>query len=166
LGGRFVGPADAETGASSSTMENILAAVDFSNATADVVQHAAVLTRQFSAKLWLLHVAAPDPDFVGYEVATQATRDQMAERFHQEHRDLQALAGTVRGLGVEATPLLVQGSTAEKILEEAQRLDADLIVLGSHGRGALFKTLVGSTSEGVLRKSRCPVTIVPISPWD
>jgi nucleotide-binding universal stress UspA family protein len=62
---------------------------------------------------------------------------------------------------LDATALLVQGPTVETILEEATRLNADLIILGSHGRGAAIQLLVGSVSGGVLQKSKCPVLIVP-----
>ncbi|MBW2274656.1 MAG: universal stress protein, partial [Deltaproteobacteria bacterium] len=47
------------------------------------------------------------------------------------------------------------------ILAEAKRLAADMIVMGSHGHGALYRALLGSVSEGVLHKATCPLTIVP-----
>jgi nucleotide-binding universal stress UspA family protein len=59
------------------------------------------------------------------------------------------------------TALLVQGVTADTILEEAAKLAADIIVVGSRGKGALQQLVVGSVSEGVLRKSQCPVLVVP-----
>ena len=49
----------------------------------------------------------------------------------------------------------------ETILEEAAKLNADLIILGSHGHGGLLRALLGSVCEGVLRKSILPVLIVP-----
>ncbi len=49
----------------------------------------------------------------------------------------------------------------ETILQEVDKLDADLIVIGSHGRGAVLRALLGSTSEGVLHRTRVPVLIVP-----
>jgi nucleotide-binding universal stress UspA family protein len=55
----------------------------------------------------------------------------------------------------------VQGATVETILKEALKLDVDMIVAGSHGRGAMYQLLVGSVSEGVLHKSKCPVIVVP-----
>jgi nucleotide-binding universal stress UspA family protein len=48
-----------------------------------------------------------------------------------------------------------------KILAEIHKLQADLVIMGSHGRGAIYRTLLGSTSEGVLHRSSCPVLIVP-----
>jgi nucleotide-binding universal stress UspA family protein len=142
-------------------MKNILVPVDFSEITDSVVATARALAQAFSAKLWLLHVAAPDPDFVGYEAGPQSVRDQLAGRLRAEHRRLQEEAARLRDGGIEAAALLIQGPTVEKILTEADRIGADLIVLGSHGHGAVYRSLLGSVSESVLRKTACPITIVP-----
>jgi nucleotide-binding universal stress UspA family protein len=56
---------------------------------------------------------------------------------------------------------MVPGPPSKAIVGEAARLDADLIILGSHGFGAVFKMLLGSVSSAVLRKSGRPVLIVP-----
>lgn len=142
-------------------MRNILVAVDFSPITERVVKLASELARGLDTHLWLIHAAAPDPDFVGYEAGPVGVRDQVAEELRNEHRDLQAHADALRESGLEATALLVQGPTVEMILKEADRLDADLILIGSHGHGAVFRLLLGSISEGVLRRSKIPVMIVP-----
>jgi nucleotide-binding universal stress UspA family protein len=65
-----------------------------------------------------------------------------------------------RALGAELT-LLFAGATAERILEEAVRREADWIVLGSHGRSALASAFLGSVSRGVLSGAQCPVVVVP-----
>ena len=63
--------------------------------------------------------------------------------------------------GIEATPLLIRGPTADTILGEAEKLGVDLIVMATHGRGAVFDILVGSVSQAVLRRSPIPVLMVP-----
>jgi nucleotide-binding universal stress UspA family protein len=55
----------------------------------------------------------------------------------------------------------VEGEAAETMLKEASKLDADIIVVGSHGRGTMYQVLVGSVSEGVIHRSECPVLVVP-----
>jgi nucleotide-binding universal stress UspA family protein len=50
----------------------------------------------------------------------------------------------------------------EKILAQMEKLDADLVIMGSHGHGAIYRTLLGSVSEGVLHDAACPVLIVPV----
>lgn len=142
-------------------MKTILVPIDLSDISARVVEHAVRLSRAFKAELWLIHVAAPDPDFVGFRTGPQYVRDHRAEVLKQEHRELHELRDKLRADGVKAEALLVQGPTTETILEEAGDLDAELIVMGSHGRSGLFKALVGSVCEQVLRESRVPVYIVP-----
>jgi len=139
----------------------LLVAVDLSESTERVVTKAEELAKGLSAKVWLLHVAEPDPDFVGLGMGPQAVRDATAKDRHGEHRQIQAIADELRQAGVPTTALLVQGATAQTILTEASRLDVDMIVMGSHGRGAMVRLLVGSVSEAVLYKSTWPVLVVP-----
>ena len=139
---------------------SLLVALDFSSVTDDqleIVQRLAAPNRE----IYLLHVAEPDPDFVGFEAGPEEVRDQVAKEFHQEHEQIQALAGRLRDSGHQVTALLIQGPTIETILSEADKVGAEVIVVGSHGRGKLFDLVVGSVSAGVIRKSTVPVLVVP-----
>lgn len=140
---------------------NILVCIDFSDANEKVISHSEKLAKAVSSKLWILHVAEPEPDFVGYDVGPQYIRDSLAERFHQEHRMTQEIAEQMREEGLEATALLIQGPTAEVILETAEKVEADIIVIGSHGKGAVYQMLVGSVSEAVIHEAECPILVVP-----
>ena len=142
-------------------MKNILAAIDFSDVSSRIVDKAAELAKSFGSKLWLIHVAAPDPDFVGYGTGPQCERDWRAKVLRKEHCYLHNKAAELDDRGIDVTPLLVQGATIETILKQASKLEADAIVIGSHGRGAFYKTLVGSVSEGVIRQALCPVLVIP-----
>lgn len=139
----------------------ILVAVDLSKYTETIIGEAQKIAGPLSAEVWLLHVAEPDPDFVGYDAGPQSERDAMAKKFHSEHTELQAFATTLRDDGLDTTALLVQGATAETILAEAAKLQADMLIVGSHGRGAINQLLVGSVSEGVLRRAESPVLVIP-----
>ncbi len=139
----------------------LLALLDFSGVSPIVLRETRKWAERLSAKVWLLHVAAPDPDFVGYEVDPQVMRDVIARKFHEEHRLLEAAAKELRQSGLEATPLLVQGPTLETILREIGKIEADAVVMGSHGHGALRDLIVGSTTKGVIRCSPCPILLIP-----
>jgi nucleotide-binding universal stress UspA family protein len=146
-------------------VKEILAAVDFSDHSEAVVAQAGAFARAFGANVTLLHVAAPDPDFVGYAAGPDTVRDARARQLREEHRRLQGFAEGLRRGGVSAGALLIEGATATKILEEATRRAADAIVMGSRGRGALRRALLGSTSEAVLRGAEAPVVLVkPVPP--
>lgn len=140
----------------------LLVPLDLSSATERVLATAIKLSRAMNAQVWLLHVAAPEPDFVGYDAGSPVVRDQVAHEHRSDHRTLQAHAQALRDLGVECTALLIQGASTEIILREAERLAADMIVMATHGHGAMFDLLVGSISHQVLRQSQIPVLMVPV----
>lgn len=139
----------------------ILVALDLSEPTELILKEAVQIAKKMSAKVWILHNAEPDPDVLEFRTDPQTARDSLAEKFHREHRQIQKIAKRLRKEGLKATALLVHGHTVEVILKEASDLDVDMIVVGSHGRSAVYQLLVGSVSEGLLRKSRCPLLIVP-----
>ena len=141
----------------------LLVAIDIPESSAVVIGAAKSLANKTDDTIILLHVAAPDPDFVGYDVDPPVMRDAVAARFHEEHRLLQTLGKALRDDGLECAALLVQGPTVETILREAGKVSADLIVLGSHGKGILKRMALGSVSEGVLRQAIVPVLVVPVS---
>ena len=139
----------------------ILAAIDLSNSTDKVVKEAQKYAQSMSAKVYFLHVAAPDPEFIGYDAGPQSVRDSVSNDFHEEHRQIQGIADDFRKVGLDATALLVQGATVETINAEAVKLGVDMIIVGSHGHGAMYQMLVGSISEGILRNCDVPVLVIP-----
>lgn len=142
-------------------MKTILVPVDFSDVMPTVLDEAETLARAFSGRLVLLHVAAPEPEFVGYDPGPQSVRDSAAKAYARLHSQLQEIERALAARSLQVSALTVQGYPAEKILEEARRLTADWIVMGTHGHGMLRQLLVGSVAEGVLRGAPCPVVVVP-----
>lgn len=143
---------------------NVLAAVDFSSVTEAVMRALREMAAAMPVQVRLVHVAPPEPDFIGYEPGPRAVRGQVAVEHRTRHQNLQRLADELRAAGIETTALLLQGPTVETLLAEAERTTATLIVLGSHGHTAVYDLLVGSVSEGVVRRSKVPVLLVPSRP--
>jgi nucleotide-binding universal stress UspA family protein len=139
----------------------LLVAVDLSESTQIIVDKVEAMTRDCPAKVWILHNAEPAPDTVEFKVDPVAARENLARKFHQEHRDIQAIADRLRKEGREATALLVHGETVETILKEAADLDVDTIVIGTHGRSAVYELLMGSVSKAILHRSPYPVLVIP-----
>jgi nucleotide-binding universal stress UspA family protein len=139
----------------------LLVALDLSESSELIMKKAQELAKAMSAQVWILHNAEPAPDVLEFRADPLAARQSLAEKFHSEHRQIQEIAKQLRGEGLEVTALLVHGPTVEYILKEASELEVDMIIVGSHGRSTVFQLLLGSISEGILRKSRCPVLVVP-----
>lgn len=142
-------------------MKNILVAIDFSDMAEAVVRAAAKLADGRSVHLYLVHVAAPEPDFVGYEAGPSHVRDDRAKTLHREHKTLQESAQWLRDAGIEITPLLVQGPTVETLLKLAEKHAVDGIVVGTHGHTAIHELFVGSVTHALLQKATCPIVVVP-----
>lgn len=142
-------------------MNTILVPIDFSDVTAQVVATARKFAAAFESRLFLLNVAEPEPDFVGFEAGPPTVRMAVARDFKVEHQRLDELKTQCAASGVEVTALHIQGPIVEKILHEAGEQQAELIVMGSHGHGALYDLLVGSVTHGVIKDARVPVVVVP-----
>ena len=143
-------------------MKNILVTIDFEEKGQVLIEKAAELAKKFKAKLWLVHVAAPDPDFIGYDVGPQYIRDVLAKDLRNEHKLLQGFTNQLKEKNIVAEALLVQGTTIETVVELTEKLAIDLIVIGKHEHGFLHKTFMVSTDESLVEKSNIPVLIVPL----
>ncbi|MCD8513012.1 MAG: universal stress protein [Nitrincola sp.] len=144
--------------------KTILFATDFSEGAEKAVDHARTLAKLTGAKLNLFHVITElsdkrrkrvPPDVIDTfirEVTRQAKEDM--DNFCDAH-----FSGP-DSEGIEITKTIEVGIGFTAILEEAKRSQADLIVMGTHGRSGIEKVLVGSTAERVVRGAIIPVLTV------
>ncbi len=147
----------------------IIVAIDFSDITEKLLEHSASMATATKAELLLIHVAEPHPDHVAFDydpVAISAIdpaeiRDNIAQRFHQEHKSIQGYSEEMRNKGIDCKALMIQGPIVEVLLDEAKKLSADFIIVGSHGKGLLGQMFLGSISEELVKKTTLPVHLVP-----
>jgi nucleotide-binding universal stress UspA family protein len=141
----------------------ILVAVDGSEQAGWATDVAGRIAAEVGTKVTLLH-AVPDPATIGADYAyagpglLAAQRDQGEEYLRR--------AGQRLPKGVEVESLLYEGEPARRVIAAAQECNADLIVIGTHGRGVLGRLLLGSTAEWVVRHASCPVLTVAHSPQE
>lgn len=109
-----------------------------------------------------MHVASPDPDFVGFEADPQFIRDECAEKLWDEHKKLWEYTQNIEQKSVDADGLLIQGATVETILEESVKLDIDLIIAGYHEHNFLYNAFFGNTSIQIIKESKIPVLVIPL----
>jgi nucleotide-binding universal stress UspA family protein len=142
-------------------MKVVVVGVDFSPLAQRALQCALELSAPHGAEVVLVHVAAPDPDFVGMEAGPQSARDDVARELKEERAALHELAREVETSGRRVQMVMVRGAAATSLVEVASASKADLLVVGSHGKGPVKRLFLGSVSEGVLRHAPCPVLVVP-----
>ena len=141
---------------------SVLCAVDFSQDSARAFEYAASLARHGAGRLTLLHVVEPMP--VGYDPMVGPPFDIAGYELRLEESgraQLQKLAPDRVTAGCEVETVLARGKAYKEILRVAAERQADLIVLGVHGRNAFDRLVFGSTTEHIIRRARCPVLAVP-----
>lgn len=144
----------------------ILACLDFTTVSDDVVAVARDLARDTAGLLTVMHAAAPEPSFVGYDDAGgPLSRDARETELESEREALGRLVGDLRAQGIAvAEPVLRVGATADTILAVAAEIDADVIVAGRHRHSRLHDLLLGNTATELVRHADRPVLIVPPPP--
>lgn len=142
-------------------MKTIVVPVDLSAAATQVVKAACDLASRTGAGLLLVHIVEPPvvvSDLYGMEGGF--IEESIAAATQVGKRRLQALARSCEKRGLRTRTYQGIGSPVAEILRLAHK--AAFIVIGSHGHGAVFDLLVGSTTQGVLKRARCPVMVVPV----
>jgi nucleotide-binding universal stress UspA family protein len=141
-------------------IERILCPLDFSEFSIQAFDCAWSLARRYQAKLFLEHVLQPIlaayPFYAYPEVAKDLFQDLRA---HAEQQ-LQEFVRSHTRDGIELESTVREGATTEQILAFAEAHAVDLIVMGTHGQQGFDHLLLGSVTEKVLRKARCPVLAV------
>ena len=139
----------------------LLVAIDLSESTEIVMKQVEQIAKPLSASVWIIHNAEPEPGVLEFKTDPLEARELLSEKYHQEHQQIQKLAKHLRSKGLNATGLLVHGPTVKTILKEAEQLDVNMIIIGTHGKSAMYQLILGSVSEGILHKSRFPVLVIP-----
>lgn len=153
---------------------HVLAAIDLSaeESGADLIQAtldtASALAGAFQAKVTLLYVGAPLPPGAGIdfsdELKTTLQRAEVA-RVEAFETQLEQHAARLRdaGLTVETRVVVEPGLAANSICRIAESVNADQIVIASHGRKGVRRFLLGSVAERVAHLAKCPVMLVKAS---
>lgn len=130
----------------------VLAAIDFSEVSDLVVEHALIMARQLSiGEIHFLNVRLPR----GNEAEQEARQAEFEEWLNARVRDEGSVPATVKIIAHEAS-----GDPADVIVEMASDLLASAVIVGTHGRKGLQRMIMGSVAESVVRNAGCPVLVV------
>lgn len=141
------------------SIQRVLLATDFSETSAYAAEYAVLVAKQFGAALHVLHVmenasailmdglAYLPPDF--FDEMEKDAAEKLERVIARDKRDRLPVTLTMR-----------RGVPFVEIVEYAKEQNMDLIVLGTHGRGAIAHALMGNVAEKVVRKAPCPVLTI------
>ena len=160
-------------------MKCILVPIDFSDVAPPVIDLARQLAKALGAEIHLVHVkeltATAMPGTLGYGLAGMPELAPMSgvpvpgfepmpeTKDEGQKSKLAKWQEEIAQDGIKVSLHEPTGAVAEEILDQADELNADLIVMGTHGHSAMYNLLVGSATKGVLKHSTRPVLLVPAS---
>lgn len=160
-------------------IKNILYATDLTKNSAYAFRYAIASAKKFNAQIHLLHVVEKIPSSVeGYLKGqfdglqlTKSWEEKKAEqimRIHQRldefvKRELKDDPSDLKCLG---SIQVIEGDPAIGILQKAEELNCDLVVMGTHGHGLIGHAFLGGVAEKVLHRVQKPVFIIPIPKAD
>jgi nucleotide-binding universal stress UspA family protein len=136
--------------------KNILLAFDGSDCSNKALVYAGNLAERYGAALWLVHIFPHTSDMLGYEDFEKL----FAKRKSAAQTVVDGALERLDSSKIKVHTELQEGPEAESILKAAENLQADLIVMGTRGFGAVKGLLIGSVSRKVIHYASCPVMVV------
>jgi nucleotide-binding universal stress UspA family protein len=155
-------------------IKKILFATDLSKNSAYAFFYAVHMAKRDEAKIVILHAVEPLPPMLitfgdfSHQVAKDRW-EETAKKFKERIQDISAKVDTRMGtssVDLVCDILIRLGHPVEEILKAVEEEGCDVIVLGSHGKGFLKQTFLGSVSSSVLLRARKPVFVVPLPSED
>lgn len=152
-------------------IERIVCPVDFSDPSDAALTVAVELAEHFSAEIVLVHVIneidpTPTPSYTLTPQMMQQIPEMMNHMQENAHRAMQVLIDAHVAGRVPARDEVAIGSPADGIVRVAEQIDADMIVIATHGRSGFKGLLFGSVAEKVVRTADCPVLTMKFKPAD
>jgi nucleotide-binding universal stress UspA family protein len=140
--------------------KRIIMATDLSPASEPALKEAIGLAKENGAELLIAHVYQP-PSVVEAQSISAGVYEEWDQNIRAEVKGrLQELVENAAKEGVKAEPLILTGAPYEAIAEAARGNDADLVVMGTHGRKGVSRFFLGSVAARVISTAPCPVMTV------
>ncbi len=137
----------------------IVVGTDFSEATAPVVRGALMVAKAFMATIDMVHVRSAFPyTLTGGEIPSPQQHEIMMNWIDDA---LARLRTQITDAGVNCLTSSLEGSPASTLVAHAQKIGADLIIVGTHGRTGIGHAVLGSVAERVVQKAGRPVLVLP-----
>ncbi|WP_395739902.1 universal stress protein [Prosthecobacter sp.] len=143
-------------------MKTIVALVDLSDLSFKVLKQAHALATAFKSEVVILHVVPKEPVVVDVGlVSPTVMRAPSPGSVQVQYEQLEEMRESLMKFGVKARVEQFPGAEVDTVLEEISRLGAELVIVGSHHHSRIYNLLIGSVSNDVLMRAKCPVLVVP-----
>lgn len=144
-------------------MKTIVALVDLSEAAFKVLKQAHQMASAFKAKVVLLHVVPPEPVVLDMGIASPTVMEAASpETVASDRAKLAEMQESLAKFGIESTADQLTDGSADAVIDEIKKLNADLVIVGTHRHGALYNLFVGSVASEIMKRMTFPLLLVPV----
>lgn len=142
-------------------IKKILVPTDFSETSKYAMEYALELAKSFNAEVEIVHVIFDESQVVAFYLPQVTFQNLDQELEDAANKQMQEFLSSFPILNeIIYSVKMLKGTAFVEIINEAKEYNADMIVIGTHGRTGLEHVLFGSTAEKVVRKAPCPVLTV------
>lgn len=144
-------------------MKKIIVAIDLSEETKEIIDYAKNLAKSFGAKLFIVHSESVEfyINSIVNEEGVQPSVELIEKRKKIIQKQLDEVNAEIAKDDIESECILMEGPTVDNILQESEKVNAELIILGSHKHGRFYHLLFGSIHNKLIRKTHIPVMVIP-----
>lgn len=142
-------------------IKNILLTTDFSKYSLSAADYAIDLAEKYNAKIYVINVIEKKPP-----ILVMRTLDLSEEKIDEiitsdAEKEMNSLLAELKAkTKMEIEPVIKKGLDFEEIVDYAEKNPIDLIVMATHGKTGILRTLIGSVAEKVIRYSKKPVLVI------
>lgn len=140
-------------------IKNIIVPTDFSNLSFTAFDYAKDIASRWKAKIHIVYVLEKQPPFLAMRSIDVNEEQVMKSMEVQAQKQLDEATKRFGKVDFDVTTVLLKGVDYEELVQYSKKINADLIVLATHGRTGFIHTLIGSVTEKVVRHAKCPVLV-------
>lgn len=140
-------------------IKTIVCAVDFSEISSEVAAFAKMMALKHEANVHVVYVAPTLSQYVGFHVPPASIDSFVGEITSGAEKTMEEFMSK-NFSGCRCKGKVLSGQTADELLAYSEKLQADLIIMGTHGRKGFDRFLFGSVAERVVKSARCPVLTI------
>ncbi|MFA3783924.1 universal stress protein [Melioribacteraceae bacterium 4301-Me] len=142
-------------------IKNIIVPTDFSKLSYSAFEFARDLAEKNDAVIHLIHILEKTPPFLAVRSLDVSEDEIMKSMEKNAKKQLHKTVSILReDSSVQIKEILRKGVDYEEIVNYSNEINADLIVIATHGRTGILHTLLGSVAEKVIRYAKCPVLVI------